>query len=516
MSALMPFADLWRMAQQGRADELQHALAEIGTASAEIGTASAEIGTASANDDACLAKLANVASRNDHVEVLRVLARFGLPALWEEEAGIRTARAQLESAALGCSDRVIQYVTAGHGSWHVAAMCAASWGNASTLILLLQHASATDVARCVLRAACCGQAHALQTLAAARIDLDVCVDGSSALCVATLNQHLDAVATLLAAKVRTDMPDLLKNRSAHYYASGQNGPPALVQQLTVSKLLARKPAFVRLLLAAKADVHSRRKKGNGLLHRVSPGCARQLLRARADIEAVNSKGKSALDTAFSSGSVKTAMVLLQAKARADVHRIVNYHHRADHQVVTPDRQDMLMMVARAKADLNTTNRLGESLVGEAARMNTGNVMACLLFAKCDCNMADARGSSPLHYAARNGTDSTNVHLLLAAKADVEACDANSQRPLHLAVKHGMYASVWALLQAKADVDGGNRDHASGNRDHASGNRDHASGNRDHASGNRDHVGTPYCLAKTNSKSAFMQLLADFNADVGRR
>jgi ankyrin repeat protein len=95
-----------------------------------------------------------------------------------------------------------------------------------------------------------------------------------------------------------------------------------------------------------------------------------------------------------------------------------------------------------------------------------------------------------------------VHLLLAAKADVEACDANSQRPLHLAVKHGMYASAWALLQAKADVDGGNRDHASGNRDHAS--------------GNRDHAGTPYRLAKTDSKSQFMQLLADFKADVGRR
>ncbi len=60
----------------------------------------------------------------------------------------------------------------------------------------------------------------------------------------------------------------------------------------------------------------------------------------------------------------------------------------------------------------------------------------LLFAvRCNPNVTDERGSTPLHYAVR---DQDNLHIVIALlhKANVDARDANQLTPLHCAIDAG--------------------------------------------------------------------------------
>src|SRR5262249_55236984 len=65
--------------------------------------------------------------------------------------------------------------------------------------------------------------------------------------------------------------------------------------------------------------------------------------------------------------------------------------------------------------------------------------------------ADARGWTPLHYAARHGLTRA-IHRLLLAGAKPDAADREGKTPLHLAAGEDHFPAVAALLAAGAAAD----------------------------------------------------------------
>ncbi|KAJ1481067.1 ankyrin repeat-containing domain protein [Baffinella frigidus] len=91
-----------------------------------------------------------------------------------------------------------------------------------------------------------------------------------------------------------------------------------------------------------------------------------------------------------------------------------------------------------------------SLCGAAARGDIDRVTHLLQSRSADPNQADAYGSFPLHYAARQG-HAALCSALLSAGAAVDACAGEARSsPLHRAVLSGCRATVKVLLDAGAD------------------------------------------------------------------
>lgn len=82
-----------------------------------------------------------------------------------------------------------------------------------------------------------------------------------------------------------------------------------------------------------------------------------------------------------------------------------------------------------------------------------------MLAETDVDLRDARGRTPLHYAALLGRKNA-VDALINAGADVNAVDALGETPLHLAARRTQVYQVQQLLRAGARADELNRNGAS--------------------------------------------------------
>jgi uncharacterized protein len=92
----------------------------------------------------------------------------------------------------------------------------------------------------------------------------------------------------------------------------------------------------------------------------------------------------------------------------------------------------------------------ESSLLEAVKRGDVGAVRTLLRAKSDANMADADGTSALHWAVRRD-DAAAAEALLAAGANARAANRYGMTPLALASTNGSAAMIERLLAAGADV-----------------------------------------------------------------
>ena len=87
----------------------------------------------------------------------------------------------------------------------------------------------------------------------------------------------------------------------------------------------------------------------------------------------------------------------------------------------------------------------------ACTHNHPDVVAALIGAACDVNLARDTGATPLYMACERGHADV-ARLLVAAEADVNKCRSDSIGPLHNAARRPYHDITALLIEAQADVD----------------------------------------------------------------
>ncbi|XP_060072617.1 transient receptor potential cation channel subfamily V member 3-like [Ylistrum balloti] len=114
--------------------------------------------------------------------------------------------------------------------------------------------------------------------------------------------------------------------------------------------------------------------------------------------------------------------------------------------------DFVETLLKSGAQINCTDKHGQSLLHEVARTWHVDVAKFLLEQKADVNLADKYGRTPLHVAAAVDYPAM-VNLLLENDADINAkTKVENQTPIHFAAKNDACESLKMLINHNANFD----------------------------------------------------------------
>jgi ankyrin repeat protein len=251
-------------------------------------------------------------------------------------------------------------------------------------------------------------------------------------------------------------------------------------------------ARVKSLIAAKADVNAKNKKGRtrtALMWASTNGhveVVKALLAAKADVNVKDNSifGQTALVWASMEGHVEVVKLLLDAKADVNAKNLLGW--TALMYASRDGNVELTRTLLAAKADVNTMDKYGiwallralagghtevvkllretgskgfgeEDLYKAASEGNLARVKS-LIAAKVNVNAKNKDGLTALMWASNEAYGHVEVvRALLAAKADVNAKNNDGETALMWASANGNIEVVRALLAAKADVNAKNND-----------------------------------------------------------
>jgi len=241
------------------------------------------------------------------------------------------------------------------------------------------------------------------------------------------------------------------------------------------------------LLAAGANVNFATDAGWTALHAVGkrspevPDMAQMLLNAGADVAAVANNGDTPLLTALRQKAWRTAKLLAEASGPAEA-----VNSRTTETVLTiaitndaptdviqtlltlkppvnaapgQERKTALHIAAERRhlgamkalletADIhpNAVAQKGQTALYAATEIGNNGGALWLIEQHVDINLADKKGISPLHVAARLNVPEL-VEALVSAGADLDKPDATGMTPLRHVAGHGSIRGVKAILAA---------------------------------------------------------------------
>jgi ankyrin repeat protein len=167
-----------------------------------------------------------------------------------------------------------------------------------------------------------------------------------------------------------------------------------------------------------------------------------LIERGANVNATNKLGQTALLIAGRKGRADVVKALVQAGAdvnKADVNDCAPLSFAASASIAT-------MLIERG-ANVNAVNRKGQAALLQAAQEGDADVVEVLLKAGADLNKADDDGLAPLSVAA----SARIATMLIERGANVNATNKLGQTALLIAGRKGRAGVVKALVQAGADV-----------------------------------------------------------------
>ncbi len=183
--------------------------------------------------------------------------------------------------------------------------------------------------------------------------------------------------------------------------------------------------------------------------------AQYLLDHGAEVDRARSQGRTPLYLAASRGHNAMVELVLNREAKVDARDTAGWTPL--YEVAGRGFKTVAETLLAHKADVKAKAVDGRTPLHRAADSGQLALVELLLAHGADVNVADNNGDTPMMVAAMNANNSAAIKALLAAKADLNAQDNVGRTALSYAVERGGIGSVGALLDAKADPNGGERD-----------------------------------------------------------
>lgn len=223
--------------------------------------------------------------------------------------------------------------------------------------------------------------------------------------------------------------------------------------------------FVQMLLAAKANVRHKNKRGETPLWSIVGSVidievVKALIGAGADVNESGVGGRTPLHLAIGSNRADIVQVLLDAKA--EVNQLDATRFSPLHVAIACEFADIVQILLNSGAQVNVPDAAGSMPLHWAVDSKIAGIVAAIIAAGAHVNKQSMRGYTPLHRAVMPSIEEyekqeivgyeVRKHLiepLLNAGADTNCQSLKGNTPLHKAAKYCPEA-VSILLEHMAD------------------------------------------------------------------
>ena len=298
-----------------------------------------------------------------------------------------------------------------------------------------------EAPRAVVEAAREGHQGIVEQLLAAGLDVDLEVDGYTALQIACMHGRKDVEEYLLTSGADVDKAAKSMQKTPLFLASWRG-----------------KREMVELLLGAGAEVDKTEEDGRTPLMAASVEGHREVVKllpgagAEVDKAEVQDGCTSLMVASIEGHREQVVKLLLGGGAEVD---------KADNAGATPlfcaglnEHPEVVQLLLDSGANMDrAVNRYpGATRLLWASRVGLLDMVRSLLEAGAAVNSQDGTGETPLHWAARNGNNCSAVAgLLLASGAEVDKESRTGFTPLSIAAENGNTRVCSVLLRAGADI-----------------------------------------------------------------
>ena len=300
-------------------------------------------------------------------------------------------------------------------------------------------------------------------------------NGDTPLRLASENGHLSAVKVLLESGARVDLTGTDRRTALHSAAT--NGHEAIAEMIlpqgNAVKLKfadivdvfqeAAKRGFLHICRLCLPIVNDEmidggyREQQTALHHAAQNGneeIVKLLLDNGTDIECENDVGNTPLVVAAIAGRCQVVQILLARKANtfkqnSKRQTLVSQLASLPHKDFVHGHIETVRALLKAGISVDDTDNLRMSALHHAMGMSNPKIAQELLRSGADPMLQDAIWWTPLHHAARN--DKECSELLLEYKADPQISDDFGCTPFHIAVKHGKTDVMDVLWRAAPNV-----------------------------------------------------------------
>jgi len=358
--------------------------------------------------------------------------KFGMTALHEAAAGghCDVIEALLHSKA---------FVDSKNSNDNTPLHIAAKYGYTSVVERLLENGADVDIVNrnywtALHFASYGGHCDVIQKLLQNKADVNAKdLDGNAPLHLTARKGHNDAVKVLLTYKgADVNIMNQTNWTALHYAADG--GHCYVIEKI----------------LNCKVDVNIKTICGNTPLHlAVVKGyrsVVNRLLNAGADVHIKTNCGYTPLHLAVSKGYTNVVNRLLIAGA--DFHITTNNPFL--HDTVDGEYRDIIEALLNSQANVNATDRYGNTPLHRAALKGCYCAVKILLCKGADTNIMNKNNWTALHNAADGGHCDV-MGELFNNRADVNSKNSDGSTPLHRATLKGYKDAVNVLLNNGADV-----------------------------------------------------------------
>ena len=420
-----------------------------------------------------------IACERGNIDVINILLEAG------SDTDITDANGNtcLQCSVLqGCSIEVLQtiidhgaQVNATNKNGQTALMMASDCGYLNGINMLLRAGADPNVINangntCLHFASCHGSSkEVLQTI----IDHGVNVNatnkkGHTALMMASEFGHLDGIHVLLKAGAQPNITDVYGNTCLHFpviqgrrievleaiidhgvdvNASNKKGQTALMIATEKGNIDAIK------VLKSGADPNITNADGNTCLHlSILHGCSKEVVQMIIDhgahVNATNKNGLTALMITCERGNIDVMNVLLKAGSDPAI-TDASGNTCLQCLVLQGCSIEVLQTIIDHGAQVNATNKNGQTALMMASDCGYLNGINMLLRAGADPNVINVNGSTCLHFASCHGSSKEVLQTIIDHGVNVNATNKKGHTALMMASEFGHLDDIHVLLKAGA-------------------------------------------------------------------